>query len=206
MVPSCPRGYACSDRDSTAAEGAFAVFVVFAPTTSSWTLWGLVLVFYWTAQVYVYVLLTRVCVAEFGLRCGSGAVRSSCRLRSHGMRDRSHHFDFGVEQACNAALEVTAPPPIVWAPIIQFEYEVGVARTRPQAEHMFSGAPPYPSSSTTTSTLRHPVHVPGLSGGFRWEIAHMVFSSCMSALVLFKRYVQDGELHGPPGDTRRRCG
>ena len=55
-----------------------------------------------------------------------------------------------------------------------------------------------PSSSTLASALRHSVHVPGLTGGFRWEddedcvgpsvecLAHLVLSWCTFVQVFFQ--------------------
>ena len=52
---------------------------------------------------------------------------------------------------------------------VWYGYEVAATPARPPAEPVLAAGSAFPSSSTTTRTLRRAVRVPGLAGGFRRE-------------------------------------
>ena len=97
-----------------------------------------------------------------------------------------------VEQAHSAAGWVTSPPHILRPPCVGY-----VRGPCPPALPLTK---PFPSpSSPVSSTLRRPVCVPGLTGGFRWEdnkdrvvsavdyFASVGVTSCMGACVFLTR-------------------
>ena len=97
----------------------------------------------------------------------------------------SHHFDHGVEQAGSAA--VGSPPPSPTTTTAHFMGSLHASRFRGRfhagtaaGAALLRGSAVH-SSSTKAPTLRHSVHVPGLTGGFWWENEgpHAVLVSCM---------------------------